>query len=115
MRNFGYLNLGILTSDLVLEPCIPYPPSTIATLDSSVASSKFSRDSSQQDIHCLLDSTLWDDLLTSISDLFMETHIENLGDTIECIHLLFGKVDSSLVVVREHFDPLVHSLHDHSL
>lgn len=27
-ENFGYLNLGILTSDPVLEPCIPSPPSS---------------------------------------------------------------------------------------
>lgn len=44
-ENFGYLNLGILTSDPVLEPCIPCPPYTIATSDSSVASSKVSSDS----------------------------------------------------------------------
>lgn len=30
-ENFGYLNLGILTCDLVLEPCILSPPPTIAS------------------------------------------------------------------------------------
>lgn len=35
-----------------------------------------------------------------------------MGDTIDNIHLLFDEDDSSLVVAREQFDPLVYSPHD---
>ena len=44
----------------------------------------------------------------------MESYIAYLGDIIDDIHLLFDEEDPSSVVVREHSDPLVHSLHDHS-
>lgn len=36
-----------------------------------------------------------------------------MGDSINDIHLLFDGDYPSLVGVREHFDPLLHSLHDH--
>ena len=58
---------------------------------------------------------LVDDFLTYISGLFVESHITNLGDIIDHIHLLFDEEKSSLVVTRAHSDPLVHSLHDRSL
>lgn len=38
-KNFGYLNLGILTSDPVLEPFIPSPPSLVASDDTGTATS----------------------------------------------------------------------------
>ena len=38
----------------------------------------------------------------------------DLGDIIDDIHLLFDGEDPSSVVVRAHFDPHVHSLHDRS-
>ena len=44
----------------------------------------------------------------------MDLHIENLGDIIDDIHLLFDEEDPFLVVAREYFDPPVHSLHDQS-
>ena len=45
----------------------------------------------------------------------MESHIEDLGDFIDDIQLLFDEDDPSSVVVRAHSNPLVHSLHDQSL
>ena len=44
----------------------------------------------------------------------MESYIENLGYTIDEIHLLFGEDDPSSVVVREHANPHLHSLLDQS-
>ena len=55
-----------------------------------------------------------DDFLTNILVLFVESHIEDLGDIIDDIHLLFDEEDPSSIVMRAHFDPLVHSLHDRS-
>ena len=45
----------------------------------------------------------------------MESHIADLGDTINDLHLLFDEVDTSLVVMRVHSNPPIHSLHDQSL
>ena len=55
-----------------------------------------------------------DDFLTNIEGLFVESHIEDLGDIIDDIYLLFDEEDPSSVVARAHFDPPVHSLHDQS-
>ena len=44
----------------------------------------------------------------------MESYITDLVDIIGDIHLLFDEADPSSIVAREHFDPLVHSLHDQS-
>lgn len=68
----------------------------------------------QQDIHCLSDSVPWDDCLKDIVGLFVESYIPDLGDTINDIHLLFGEDDPPSVVAREHFDPHLHYLLDHS-
>ena len=46
-------------------------------------------DSVQQEIPCLLTSASWDDFLPDIARLFMESHIEDVGDIIDDIHLLF--------------------------
>jgi hypothetical protein len=43
--------------------------------------------------------------LIDIIGLFVESYIEDMGDTIDDIHLLFIEDDPSLVIVREHFDP----------
>lgn len=53
--------------------------------------------------------------MTDIAGLFVESYITYLGDTINDIHLLFDEDDPSLIVARDHSDPLVHSLHDQSL
>ena len=44
----------------------------------------------------------------------MESYTIDLGDFFDDIPLLFAKDDPSIVVVRAHFDPHVHSLHDQS-
>ena len=58
-ENFGYLNLGVLTYDQVLEPSISSPPTDITYIfvpdDSCIYIAIDSSDSVQQDIHCLLD------------------------------------------------------------
>ena len=55
-----------------------------------------------------------DDYLIEILGLFVESDITYLGDIIDDIHLLFDEEDPSLVVMRDHSDPLVHSLHAQS-
>ena len=44
----------------------------------------------------------------------MESHIEYLGYILDDLHLLFDEDDPSIVIVRSHFDPHLHSLHDQS-
>ena len=44
----------------------------------------------------------------------MESHIADLGDIFDDLHLLFDEADPPLVVMMAHSDPLVHSLHDQS-
>lgn len=55
-----------------------------------------------------------DDFLADILGLFMESHIIDLGDIIDHIHLLFDEEDPSPIVPRAYSDPYVHSLHDQS-
>ena len=55
-----------------------------------------------------------DDFLIHISGLFVESHIVDLGDILDDIHLLFDEGEYSSIVVRAHSDSLVHSLHDQS-
>lgn len=116
-ENSGHLNMGILTCDPVLEPYIPSPhidiTSPIVPDDVNSAIVLPSCDSIQQDIHYLLASDSWDDYLIDIVGLFVESYIADLGDIIDDIHLLFDEDDPSLIVAREHSNPLVHSLHDH--
>ena len=50
--------------------------------------------------------------MADTASLFVESHIADLGDSIDYIHLLFDEADTSLVVTRVHSDPPVHSLHD---
>ena len=45
----------------------------------------------------------------------MESQILDLGDILDDLHLLFNEEDPSLVFVRSHSNPHVHSLHDQSL
>ena len=42
----------------------------------------------------------------------MESYIENLGEIIDDIHILFDEENPSLGAAREYSNPLVHSLHD---
>ena len=56
--------------------------------------------------------TLVDDFLIHISSLFMESHLVDLEDNIDYIHLLFDEVGTSSVVMRAHSNPPIHCLHD---
>ena len=55
-----------------------------------------------------------DDYLIDIVSFFMDSYMVDVGDIIDDIHILFYEEDPSLVVPREHSNPLVHSLHDQS-
>ena len=68
--------------------------------------------STQQGTPCLLVPASIDDFLTNIEGLSMESHIEDLGNIIDDLYLLFDEEDPSPVVAMAHSDPLVHSLHD---
>ena len=46
--------------------------------------------------------------------LFVESHTIDLGDSLDDLHLLFDGDDASTIVVRDYFDPHVHSLYDQS-
>ena len=98
------MNLGVLTCDQVLEPSIASPPIdipyTIIPDDSCVHISMDIDDLVPQGVHCIPNSVPWDDYLTNISNLFMESYIVDLGDTIDDIHILFGEDDPSSVIVR---------------
>ena len=55
-----------------------------------------------------------DDFLTNILGLFVESHIVNLGDIIDDIHLLFNKEYPSSTITRAHSNPPIHFLYDQS-
>ena len=42
---------------------------------------------------------LWDDFLVDIARLFMESHMEDVGDIIDDIHLLFEVDTPSFITV----------------
>ena len=58
--------------------------------------------------------TFVDDFLVDILGLFVESHIADLGDITDDLHLLFDEDESSSLVTRAHSDPPIHSLHDRS-
>ena len=53
--------------------------------------------------------------MLDISALFLKSHTIYLKDFFDDLPLLFAEENPSIVVVRAHFDPHVHSLHDQSL
>ena len=52
-----------------------------------------------------------DDFLIDIWSFFVESHIEDLGDIIDDIHLVLAEDDASSIVVRAHSNPYVYSQH----
>lgn len=100
-----------LSTSPTLEAIQSPPPTGLIEI---LASSNATSDSLQQVHSCLQDSVHWDEFLSDISFLFVESLISDLDDTIDCIHLLFDDGDSSPIVVKEHCDPLPYSLHYHS-
>ena len=96
---------------------VPSTPIEILPLDAPIASIDSvlainAPNSVQQETPCLPTSTSWDDFLPNITVLFVGSYTEDVGDIIDGIHLLFDEEDPSLVVMRAHSNPLVHSLHD---
>ena len=79
---------------------------------SSVATMNDSCTSAQQGTLCLPILASGDDFLINILGLFVESHTTNLGDFFDDIILLFDEENPSLVFMRDHFHPHVHSLHD---
>ena len=69
-------------------------------------------DLAQQGTLCLPILASGDDFLTYIEDLFMESHTTYLGDFFDDLPLLFIEDDPSIVFVRSHSNPHVHSLHN---
>ena len=63
------------------------PDAPVASTDPVLTTNAF--DSVQQEIPCLPISASWDDFLLDIVVLFMESYIEDVGDIIDDINLLF--------------------------
>ena len=57
-------------------------------------------DSLQQELPCPPTLALWDEFLLAIAQLFMESHIEDVGDILDDIHLLFQEIFSSIAIVN---------------
>ena len=55
-----------------------------------------------------------DDFFTKIAGFFIESHIADLGDNIDDLHILFDEASSSSVIMRSHSDSPIHFLHDRS-
>ena len=90
---------------------VPATPIEIIPLDASIASTNpvlaiDGLDSMQQETLCLPISASWDDFLPNIAVLFVESYIEDVGEIIDDINLLFVEENSSSLVAREHSDPL---------
>ena len=66
----------------------------------------------QQGKCCLLALASVDNYMADIAGLFVESHTIDLGYILDDLHLLFDEDDPSIVVVRDHSEPHVHSLHD---
>ena len=52
----------------------------------------------QQETLCLPTSTSWDDFLPDMTELFVESHIEDVRDIIDSIRLLFVEETTSCIV-----------------
>ena len=72
----------------------------------------FLGDIAQKGTSRLLAPALVDDFLVDIVGLFVESHLADLEDNIDDLHLLFDEANTSSVVMRVHSDPPIHSLHD---
>ena len=79
------------TSDEITPPAAVAPTDSIPAIDAS--------DSVQQDPLCLPTSSSCDEFLPDIARLFVESHIEDVGDIIDDIHLLFEVNTSSFAIV----------------
>lgn len=88
---------------LVTPVMVPPTLDEISPLDSLVDSTDLvpttdASDSMQQEIPCLRTSASWDEFLLDIVRLFIESHIEDVGDIIDHICLLFFEENTSRIV-----------------
>ena len=75
------------------------PPALVASTDPIPATD--ASDSVQQDTSCLLTSPSCDDFLSNLAQLFVESHIEYVGDILDDIHLLFEADTPSFAAVTD--------------
>ena len=75
------------------------PPTPIAPTDLVLVTD--ASDSVQQDHLCLPTLSSCNDFLPALASLFMESHIEDVGDTLDDIRLLFEENNSSIATVKE--------------
>ena len=81
--------ISLVTSAMVpptLDEISP-PETPMDSIDSVPATN--ASDLVQQEISCLPTLASWDDFLLDIAGLFVESHIEDVGDIIDDIHILF--------------------------
>ena len=76
---------------------IPPPNTPVAPIDPNPAID--ASDLVQQDPSCLLTLPSCNDFLPALVGLFMESHIEDVGDTIDDICLLFEENNSFIATV----------------
>ena len=67
--------------DEIIPPTLVAPTDPVPDTDAS--------DSVQQDTSCLPTSASCEDFLSDLAQLFVESHIEDVGDIIDDIRLLF--------------------------
>ena len=75
---------------------ITHPDAHVATID--LVPTIDAPDSMQKETTCLPTSASWDDFLPDIAGLFMESHIEDVGDIIDVIRLLFVEETTSCIM-----------------
>ena len=73
------------------------PDAPVASTDPVLAID--ASDSVQQDLPCLPTSTSWDHFLPDMIGLFVELYIEDVGDIINDIFLLFVEANSSSIAI----------------
>ena len=91
----------------IMVPTTPVeiiPPNALVSFTDPVPATN-APNSVQQETSCLPILASWDGFLPNIAVLFMESYIEDVGDIIDDIHLLFIGDKSSSLFVREHSDP----------
>ena len=81
------------SSDEITPTALVAPTDPVPATDAS--------DLVQQDTSCLPTSPSCDDFLSNLTQLFVESHIEDVGDIIDNIRLLFEADTSSFAAVKD--------------
>ena len=92
------------SSDEITPPAPVVPTDPVPAIDAS--------DSVQQEILCLPTSASWDGFLPDMEKLFMESHIEDVGDILDDIHLLFEADTPSFTAVIDSCTSALQGTHD---